>query len=319
MKQAGVHRVRASAARLWVCVLLAGACGGDDAGPSRRWDCFEYRNACGCIALGPSDSVASSGREVARCESYACCYLTGSGTDASCDCDQSTACDSEVESRRDAERVASCPPPAEQEPVRCAAEGENCRASYLSEQRLEGCCSGLLCEPNDEGVPLCQRGSAAEITLSRQCNQATYAEDVALELLDEVQSADGPVRIDNVNVGDPFTVGPGGCLVSTQIKLGTCELQLGPERDASGALLVTSTTSNACRASRLGERVSGNATFEGVSCKEGRCFAGTFELSLTSTLETEAPATIPVLTGMPFRIGGTLCPANVASASSCGD
>ena len=315
----GVHRVRSSAVRLWVCALLASSCGGDDDGPSRRWDCFEYRNACRCIALGPNDSVASSGRAVTRCESYPCCYVTGTGTDASCDCDQSSACDTEVESRRDAERVASCPPPGEEEPVRCAAEGENCRASYLSEQRLEGCCGGLLCEPNDEGVPLCQRASAAEITLSRQCNQATYAEELALELLDEVLSAVGPVRIDGVDVGAPFTVGPGSCLVSTEITLGTCGLQLGPERDASGALLVTSTTNNACRASGLGERVSGSATFKGVSCRDGRCFAGTFELTLTSSSGNGAPGASPVLTGTPFRISGTLCPANVASASSCGD
>jgi len=319
MKQAAARRIGSSLLWSWVCALLAGGCGGDGDGPSRRWDCFEHRNACGCIALGPMDSVASSGRAVARCETYACCYVTGSGTDATCDCDQSSACDTEVGSRRDAERVASCPPPDEQEPVRCAAEGENCRASYLMEQRLEGCCGGLLCAPNAEGVPLCQPGTAEEIALSRQCGQAAHQGRPEIALLDEVQSAGGPVSVGTLFVAltEPFTVGPSGCLVSTEITLGTCDLQLGPERDASGALLVTTDTSTSCLVSGLGEQVSGSATFEGVSCNEGRCFAGSFELTLTSSTDMDAPGARQVLTGAPFHIGGTLCPANLANAPAC--
>jgi hypothetical protein len=303
----------------WLLAVLMGSCGGDDEPPARRWDCFEYGSACGCTALGPNDSVQSSGREVARCESYPCCYVTGSGTDATCDCDQTTACDTEVASRRDAERVDSCPPPAEQEPIRCAAEGENCRMTYLDEQALEGCCSGLLCMPNAEGVPLCQPGTAEQIALARQCDRAAYSGDGDVILVDELQSAGGPLEIDTVYValGKPFTVGPDSCLLSTEISLGSCDLQLGPERDASGALLVTSDTTSLCEVNGFGEAISGSATFNGVSCSEGRCFAGSFELRLTSTSSMLASNPGPVLTGEPFHLEGTLCPPDLVREPSC--
>jgi hypothetical protein len=237
-----------------------------------------------------------------------------------------------VSSRRGATRVSQCPPDGQQADVQCAKQGENCGMDYLSQNSLAGCCSGLACKIDSSGIPLCQTGTAAEVALSRECAVAAYNGTDSVKITDPVQTATGPTTVMTVYVGlTAATHGPGGCLTSIVVSLDTCDLTLGPARDASGAYLVTADP--VCMLGNLAipqeQTIMGTATFDGVSCQGGVepfCYAGTFEFRLTSTINAPlfivgpADASTPQmqnLTGQPFHVTGTFCPSQPMTAASC--
>lgn len=127
----------------------------------QRLRCFP--NACrACIAA--SDPVET-------CTDEPCCLLTqssASDTDASCECLAADDCAAEAESRRQTSVVSQCPPPAEGAPPACAAEAENCRADYLDDNELVGCCAGSICRANARGVPVCQAASETELASAQE-------------------------------------------------------------------------------------------------------------------------------------------------------
>jgi hypothetical protein len=231
---------------------------------------------------------------------------------------QSASCQTEVGSRQGATAVPQCPPPGEQAPIKCAKSGENCRASYLREQNLEGCCDGLACKPTADGIPLCQRATKEEIANGKQCARVAYSGAPSVAITDTIQAASGPVSVHPIYVGLlGATAGPGGCLASIVVTLGICDLALGPNRDENGAYLVTNRSS--CDTNGLGTTITGTAVFNGLSCDGGAlgpCYAGTFEFNLTSYDTDFSGARTPVLTGTPFHIGGTFCPLS-HSAPTC--
>jgi hypothetical protein len=204
---------------------------------------------------------------------------------------------------------------------------------YLSQNDLVGCCSGLACKMDSSGIPLCQPGTADEIRLSRECAVAAYNGMDSVKITDPVQTSSGPTNVTTVYVGlSGASSGPGGCLASIVITLDTCDLSLGPARDASGAYLVTAPT--VCMLGNLGpgqeQTIAGTATFDGLACQGGVepfCYAGTFEFRLTSTLTDPLvglglsdASTGPAqqnLTGQPFHVTGTFCPSENTAATSC--
>jgi hypothetical protein len=223
-----------------------------------------------------------------------------------------------VSSRQGATLASACPPASEQTPVACAKQGENCSRSYLSQQQLDGCCSGLVCNATDSGVRLCQPGTADEIAAATQCARAASSGATSVMLEDAIQTVSGPVSIGTVYVGlFGDTTGPGGCLVSIVVTLDTCDLTLGPARDATGAYMVsTPSSSGFCDLDGLGQNVTGTATFSGFACEGslGSCYAGTFEFRLTSD---RSGSPTPVLTGAPFHVSGTFCPVPSQMSATC--
>jgi hypothetical protein len=239
-----------------------------------------------------------------------------------------------VSSRRGATLVSQCPPDGQKADVQCAKQSENCGIDYLSQNRLAGCCSGLACKMGSSGIPLCQPGTADEVRLSRACAAAAYNGTDSVQVTDPVQTSSGPTSVKTVYVGlTGATSGPGGCLASIVVSLDSCDLTLGPARDASGAYLVTAPT--VCSLGNLGlgqeQIVMGTATFDGLACQGGVnpfCYAGTFEFRLTSTFtnplmglglsDASTGAPMQNLTGQPFHVRGTFCPALPTMAASCG-
>lgn len=224
-------------------------------------------------------------------------------------------CSTEIGSRRDAMPVSQCPPVGEQAPIRCAQAGENCRAEYLADNELEGCCDGTLCKTDSSGVPLCAAATPEEITAMKQCKRGAHD----LKVAEAIQTAAGPVTISNVFVSELVT-GPGGCLVSLKVGLDACMMQIGPARDATGAYVVNT---QLCGNAGLGRTVTGTAVFSGVTCDtglvSGTCFSGSIELRLTSTgAGLVGNDQTPVLTGMPFHLEGEACDTVSTVAATCG-
>jgi hypothetical protein len=279
-----------------------------------------------------SNGSAGDPSRVQACTGYSCCFTTASGNGLTqCQCEQSTSCQTEVSSRRGATLVSQCPPGGQQAPVQCAKQSENCSDDYLSQNNLEGCCSGLLCKIDSSGVPLCQPGTADELQLSHECAVAAYNGTASVKITDPVQTTAGPTTVGTVYVGlTGASSGPGGCLVSIVVTLDDCDLSLGPARDASGAYVVTAR--GVCTlggvAPSQGEMITGTATFDGEACPGGGiafCYAGTFEFRLTSTVQntvlfgpSDASTSQQVLDGTPFHVTGTFCPPNNTAAASCG-
>lgn len=142
-----------------------------------------------------------------------------------------------------------------------------------------------------------------------------------MRLEDSVQTASSSVSFGTVYVGLlGDTTGPGGCLVSIVVSLGTCDLTLGPTRDAAGAYVVSTPSSEAfCDLDGLGQNISGTATFSGRACEGGLgfCYAGTFEFRLTSNGAASSGSPGPVLTGAPFHVSGTFCPVSSQMSATC--
>lgn len=130
---------------------------GDDESSQYRYVCFEGATSCWCPELGPGDIADSSEPEVLACRPFSCCLYEASAEPGSRDCeceDLATDCQAEASSRPGTTVVPTCPP-GEIDTSRCAASGVNCREDFLQEQNLLGCCPGLTCQMNAEGVPVC--------------------------------------------------------------------------------------------------------------------------------------------------------------------
>lgn len=295
-----------------------GATGGTGGGgTTRAWTCLDSDVSCECRAHGVGDRVLSSG-SVPRCGAYSCCFITGTGPQAICDCMQSTACATEVASRRGAVQSSECPPSAEQPPVKCAQQAENCRSSYLAAQGLEGCCDGLACKVDASGVPLCQPATAAEAMRAKACASTAYHGSGSVALAAPIQTATGPLDINTVYVGleKSTAIGPGGCIVSMSVDLGTCSFTMSASPDAPGTYNVTPDLTGLCDFIGLGQAITGTASFDGVACEGGiggYCYAGTIELRLTSVNATQQP----VLTGAPIQVDATFCPVTTSKVSTC--
>jgi hypothetical protein len=178
-----------------------------------------------------------------------------------------------------------------------------------------------VCNFADSGVQVCQPGTSAEIATAAQCAQAAFSGTTSVMLEDEVQTASGSVSFSTVYVGlFGDATGPGGCLVSIAVSLGTCDLTLGPTRDAAGAYVVSTPSSGTfCDLDGLGQDITGTATFSGRACEGslGFCYAGTFEFRLTSNRAPSSGSPGPVLTGAPFHVSGTFCPRASQMTATC--
>jgi hypothetical protein len=143
----------------------------------------------------------------------------------------------------------------------------------------------------------------------------------SLELTDVIETTAGPPPTRSFYLNE-VTAGPGGCLFEVGINLGNCLLQFGPPDNPGGALVLKVPPPGAtgldnqgwCPTEGLGTALSGTLTFDGVSCQgpaqfagatPGYCYAGVFELRLTS----QPPhGTGAALTGTPFHLQGAACP-----------
>ena len=175
-----------------------------------------------------------------------------------------------------------------------------------------------MCKPGDGGVPVCQPGTEQERQDERDCGSVPSG----IDLLDPIVSSAGNVSVGSLRADKVFA-GPGGCLGGAMLSLDSCELKIGPERDASGALLVKTETmrDTSCASAGFGTAITGVATFSGLPCettigRAGYCYAGTFELSITSQTDTFYTGH-GALTGAPFHIRAVFCPFEAEAVASC--
>jgi hypothetical protein len=144
---------------VWVWLLL-GVVGcyepdddDDDEQGEARWVCFEGTLDCRCWDVSDGTQVDSSEPEVLACRAFNCCLLDTDYGQCICE-DLNTDCQAEANSRPGTAVVPTCPP-GDIDLSRCAGSGVNCREDFLQTQNLVGCCPGLTCLMNAEGVPVC--------------------------------------------------------------------------------------------------------------------------------------------------------------------
>jgi hypothetical protein len=236
----------------------------------------------------------------------------------------------------------------------CAPQGDDCRASRLDQQNLDGCCKGLVCKDADGGARTCQTANADEQALAEQCNAVIpIASLMNGELTFEtpLQSSLGALPFDRFIVSF-VEAGPGGCLSDVTFKLqqgshDQCALMLeaGPVLAGDGGLRVSTSAyfdASDCTGIPPGTydgNLQGSFVFDGVRCEnspfgslpggsfgEFWCYAGTFELHLDGTLgdRLASPTFLDEDAGsdgeLSFdqsvaRLGGRLCSS--LPASSC--
>ena len=304
---------------------------GDDRLANADWICSED-SACSCEAVKPGVEIASSRPGVVSCAKYGCCLLTEHETDfsfASCECFNTDAsCEAEAATRRDVSVVERCPPGSALPP--CAAAGENCRPEYLRQNDLAGCCEGLLCRPNEAGVPTCQPGSADEVALATECDSVARSTSLnELEVLTpSIRTSVGELEVGEVRFAFPG-VGPGGCLNDLQITIGELGCSFEFALELSGGAL---TPSNFIASIRdcpgfVGETnqeylspglspddpLPFSFTFEGISCDaqlifESYCVAGSFDFHLGGTIRGVT------FEDQHFVVRGVMCGADPSGA-----
>ena len=265
-------------------------------------------STCSCDAVKPGVEVGSS-NPVVSCATYGCCLLTERETElsfASCECfNTDVSCEAEAATRRDVSVVERCPPGSALPP--CAAAGENCRPEYLGQNDLAGRCAGLLCRPNEAGVPTCQPGTAEELALATECDSVARSTTGRNEL--EVLTPSLRTSVGELDVGEVLFAfagtGPGGCLNDLQITFGDfgCSFELAVE--LSGGALTPSSflahipdcpgfvgeTNQDYLSPDLspGDPLPFSFSFEGIACDanlvfESYCVAGNFDFHFGGTL-----------------------------------
>jgi hypothetical protein len=194
----------------------------------------------------------------------------------------------------------------------CAPQGGDCRASRLDQQKLNGCCDGLVCTDADGGARTCQSATADEQTLAEQCNAAisiTSLMNSELTFETPLPSSMGALPFDRFIISF-VEAGPGGCLSDVTFKLQQgshdhCSLMLeaGPVLAADGGLRVSTSAyfdASDCTGiapATYNGNLQGSFVFDGLRCEnspfgalpggsfgEFWCYAGTFELHLDGTL-----------------------------------
>jgi hypothetical protein len=297
--------------------------GGTGTSEQSGWYCSES-------SLGASAScmcnLGASSNGTPCVQAYSCC-LTTSATH--CECRHNDACAEYAASIPGSAIVAHCPPGAQ---VQCADPGENCGGKYLADQKLAGCCDGLVCKTTAPGVRTCQPASAEEQALAVSCN-APFTDILMmadLEAAAPLQIADAAIQFGAVTMARVDT-GAGGCLASLQLTLATdppsgCTLQLatGAAGNTAGELTIASgsASGSSCGGTIGGNRVlvisGGTLRFTGVTCENGPfgrtsslgleswCFAGTFALTLDGTF-TGSGADPVTFQGAELPLAGRAC------------
>lgn len=296
----------------------------------RNWLCGQSEDACTCDALRDGWEGGRTD-EVDRCESFNCCLFSEVATEsttASCECVNSESCQAEAATRSGTRVVEQCPPGAKQTPVACANSGENCRATYLADRGLEGCCEGTLCRENQDGVPVCTAATEEELAADSACRRGlSQTRPDPLEVLDPLVTTTGDLTFDTTT-DIRFRVGEGGCLQAVSVALvhaehTSCALSLmaGPARDPQGDLLIThaSVTGTCDAVPPLADAlirpssVSGTLSVnESVRCAESstleqHCIGGVFELRLQAEVVELSGALKTAFTGEPLRLRGVGC------------
>lgn len=290
--------------------------------PEMGWSCTESSSGCNCSAL--------SSLTGACVKDWSCCIASGN----TCNCNASTACAAEAASRPGAMIVQHCPPDTQ---TRCAAENENCSLGYLQEQKLAGCCDGLVCKTGSSGVRACVPGTADEIALATQCQASQTGADLGSTLTVEAGSLTVGDDALELQLDGPVIAmaGAGECLASLDITLiqkdhASCrlDLRIGPDRNMNGDLQVSLFGGDDCVAGDGTPAYltvsAGALTFTGASCESslfasslpgslpaGWCFAGTFEVHLDGKL-TRVPRDTGMSSETPFtdalvRMNGRVC------------
>lgn len=185
------------------------------ASPNTAWVCDTFVDSqCECreIELRRRDEPPPP----TSCEFFDCCLFEEAKSGDRCTCLETTAsCDAEAESRPGSDVIAECPPPGTVSagPAGpCAKEGENCSSAYLDSKRLDGCCEGSICDPNEEGVPVCRTGTADELALLEQCRRAAARDGLSAEdlmVLDPLVTDVGSLVFDDL-LFPSVEGGPGG-------------------------------------------------------------------------------------------------------------
>lgn len=310
------HRSLARAALTTIALITVAIfpqCGGRLTS-SRTWvACAESLSgaSCGCFTSGRKDRGVNE-PAVSRCESYACCSV-GAGPDAWCLCYDGDTCPGD-EVGPGATSVASCPPPDEQQPFRCAKEGEDCNGSYLSEHGLEECCDGSTCKLTSDGKRTCQTATPQEIIAVNHCARMVRVDREGFEFFygrnrpGVLNSLEGKA----IQVGlRGTTTGPGGCIVATDVQIGTsCDLTLTPSSDGLDSFLVMG-GGFGCSDAGLGGNINGTANFANASCEaadgQGTCYLGTFEFQLASDTRD----------GVSLNTSGLFCPSTLRTVDAC--
>src|SRR5262249_12078643 len=150
------------------------------AGGSLRWDCFPSSDGARCSCRGSPASSATLAPGSMACDLWNCCLqeeitpqFPGDAV-ASCDCfDATGSCDAERAARPGSRVVPTCPNLEGQARTYCAPAGVSCDRTYLQmHEYSNGCCDGLVCDRNSDGVPTCRATLDWEVPLLRECRKA---------------------------------------------------------------------------------------------------------------------------------------------------
>ena len=281
---------------------MSGA-GGTGAVRQMGWYCSE--SSLGGTSATCNCDLGARGSDTPCVQAYSCCVTTSASR---CECRFNDACAAYAASIPGSAIVPHCPPGAQ---VQCADPGENCGGKYLADQKLAGCCDGLVCKTTAPGVRTCQPASAEEQALAVSCNAPiadAFGAAPELEATAPLQLGDVALQFGVATMAQ-LEAGTGGCLARLRLVLGTdpassCTLDVttGPMGNAAGELTLLSAVfggGGGCGGMQSGGGTltisGGTLRFTGVQCENGPfgrtgtlgleswCLAGTFELALDGT------------------------------------
>ncbi len=294
------------------------------------WQCSADTRGCSCT--WSSSSLVPGA--VTHCVGYRCCLLTepDDGHATSCSCEDLDAdCDAEAATRPGTQVVEQCPP-ADEDPLleACAEESINCRASYLEEQGLLGCCPGLICKANDDGVSVCLPPSDDEEAQFAADCEHTVGTQGALNIEQTLNTSFGPIVLSSASsILSTYSELTGGLsLVRFDFEGGgsSCTLDVSARslQDELGLFEISTLSSNfrECPEFTCDDGLNcwgfegtnmGTVSFRGLSCEGGnasssqRCFSGIFTIELTSTslLDINEQPLLP--DGAELTVDGVLC------------
>lgn len=123
------------------------------------WACYDYGAECICHGLDIESNPSSSSYRANLCLSFSCCMVFPDDMGQwRCECaNLGVSCEEEASQKDSASVVPICPPNVDNTSAQdCATLQEKCNDEYLKGNHLAGCCDGLTCRENSQGVLICQ-------------------------------------------------------------------------------------------------------------------------------------------------------------------
>ncbi len=148
-------------------VVAASSCASEQS--DLEWSCSESREGCHCELTSSPFAGKGASPRLEQCSYFGCCWALSHQEDelrASCECRPYSTFEcagamSGAIIAAGATPVDQCPPgaPLSGPPgPACAWKAKSAVGNARGEQRLIGCCEGLVCAPDVEGNQRCRTG-----------------------------------------------------------------------------------------------------------------------------------------------------------------